>query len=128
MKFDNPSKSTLRLIQILCLNFEGNPRRPDLFSTFLILGFSAVHPLFEDANITGYKQIGGIVFPPLLPLALSFIHAFSRSKSGIESLGLRSLLSCWCSYTKNIGYKPLGDDALKGLLQDENLMSFWAEM
>jgi len=46
---------------------EGNSRRPDLFSTFLILGFSAVHPVFEDVDITGYKQIGGI--------ALSFVHA-----------------------------------------------------
>jgi hypothetical protein len=89
-----------------------------------MFGFSAVHPVFKDVDITEYKQIGGIAFPPLLPLALSFIHALSRAKSGVESLGLRLLLRCWSSYTKDFRYKPLGGDAMKGLSLDEKLMSF----
>ncbi len=70
------------------------------------------------------QQIGGIVFPPLLTLALSFLHALSRSKWDTKGMGLRSLLSCWCGYTKSYGYKPLGCDVMEGQLLDENLMSY----
>jgi len=104
---------------------EGNSQRPDLFSTFLILGLSAIQPVFEDVDIKGYKQIGGIASLPLLSLGSSFLHAFSRSKSDFKGLGLPSLLRCWCSYTEELGYKPLGCGAMKGLPLDEKLVSFW---
>jgi len=35
------------------------------------------------------------------------------------------LLKCWCGYTKTLGYKPLGRDAMKGQPLDEKLLSFW---
>jgi len=104
---------------------EDNPRRPELFSKFLILGLSAVQPAFDDIDITEYKQIGGIAFPPLFALALSLLHALSRSKVDHKGLGLRLLLKCWCGYTKTLGYKPLGRDAMKGQPLDEKLLSFW---
>ena len=104
---------------------QGNSRRPEVFSTFFILALSAVRPVFDDIDITGYKQIAGIAFPPLLALALSFLHALSRSKADLEGAALHLFLQCWCGYTKMLGYKPLGRDAMKGLPLDEKLTSFW---
>src|SRR6266568_8227990 len=75
--------------------FEGNPGRPDRFSPFFLLGLSAVQPVFENIDITGFKEIGGIAFPPLLTLTLSFLHALSRSKLDSKGMGLSTLLGCW---------------------------------
>ncbi len=86
-----------------------------------------MRPVFDNVDITGFKQIGGIAFPPLLTLALSFMHALSRSKWDTKGVGLSTLLSCWCGYTKSYGYKPLGCDAMEGQLLDEKLMSFWVK-
>jgi hypothetical protein len=104
---------------------KGNPRHPDRFTPLFLLGLSAVQPVFENVDITGFKEIGGIAFPPLLTLALSFLHALSRSKLDSKGIGLSTLLGCWCSYTKFCGYKPLGCDAMQGQLLDEKLMSYW---
>ena len=45
---------------------EGNPRRPDLFLTFLILGLSAVHPVFEDVRYNRIQADWGNRVSPLL--------------------------------------------------------------
>ena len=115
----------IRVSSIQNIVLQDNPQRPDLFTTFVILGLSAVRPVFYDIDITEYTQIGGIAFPPLFTLALSYLHAVSRSKVDLKGLGLRSLLRCWCTYTRDLGYKPLGCDAMKCQALDERLLSFW---
>jgi hypothetical protein len=59
----------------------GDPRSPESSSIFFLLGLSAVQPMFGDLDISSYKQIGGISFPPLLTLALSFLYALARSRT-----------------------------------------------
>jgi len=81
--------------------------------------------MFGDLDISNYKEIGGIAFPPLLALALSFLYALSRSKSDAKGICLRTFLGCLCDYTKFCGYKPLGCDAMEGQPLEEKLMSFW---
>ena len=114
-------------IQALSIHIvlQGNPRSPESSSIFFLLGLSAVQPMFGDLDISSYKQIGGIMFPPLLTLALSFLYALTRSKSDAKGICLRTLLGCWCDYTKFCGYKPLGCDAMEGQPLEEKLMSFW---
>jgi hypothetical protein len=104
---------------------QGNPLFPESSSVFFLLGLSAVQPMFGDLDTSSYKQIGGIPFPPLLTLALSFLYALTRSKSDAKGISLRLLLGCWCAYTKFYGYKPLGCDAMEGQPLEEKLMSFW---
>src|SRR6266545_825966 len=65
---------------------------------------------------------GGSRSPPLLTLALSFLYALTRSKSDAKGICLRTLLGCWCDYTKFYGYKPLGCDAMEGQPLEEKLM------
>ena len=51
-----------------------------------MLGWSAVQPVFEDVDIKGYTQIGGMAFPPLLPLSCMHFLTPSRTSKAWASL------------------------------------------
>ena len=51
---------------------------------FSLLGLSAVQPVFDKKDLTGYKQIGGIVFP--LSRCLSCTHSLIQNIEGMASV------------------------------------------
>jgi hypothetical protein len=83
---------------------EGNPRRPGRFSPLFLLGLSAVRPVFDDVDTRLQANWRDRV--SLSPY--SRIVFLARTLSFEVGMGLSTLLSCWCGYTKSYGYKPLG--------------------
>jgi hypothetical protein len=98
--------------------------------TILLHDFEVGQSIFAMDDLSSYPQFGGILIPPLLILAQSYLRAVSSviSEDLLVSM-LWSLVYTWFMYVRDLGYAPLGidigedsaylDDSMKRLWKGE---------
>jgi len=91
---------------------------------FVVQGLSVAQPTFDMIEPADFRSLAGILVPPLLKLAQSFIYAHSHAVKG--SL-CSMLLMVWCSYVAHMGYTPLTRSAMRSTNMDEDLIILWEQ-
>lgn len=83
--------------------------------------------IFAMDDSSSYPQFGGLLIPPLIILAQSYIRsAASIISEDEQALILQSLVHTWFMYLRDLGYAPLGTDFREDAAYlDDSMTSWW---